>query len=221
MKFIVRILVKILNRLLSSEAIHEKLDYGLIIQKFAEIKINKCLEQVVIGKNSKFYEQAVVHNFQYDKNKIQIGENTHIRSELLIFLHGGQIAIGDNCYLGHNSMIWSGNNIKIGNDVLISHNCSIIDTNSHEIDYLQRAETYKNRLKYGNPKTEPNVLTEPIVIEDHVWLSFNVIVLKGVTIGKGAIIAAGSVVTKNVEPFTMVAGNPAKFVKNIPEKSFR
>lgn len=58
-----------------------------------------------------------------------------------------------------------------------------------------------------------------IVIEDHVWLSFNVIVLKRVTIGKGTIIASGSMVTKNVESFTMVAGNPAKFVKNIPEKS--
>ena len=168
-----------------------------------------------MGKNSKPYEQTEVHNIANDKTKIQIGENTHIRSELLVFLYGGQIMIGDNCYLGHNSFIWSGNSIKIGNDVFISHNCSVIDTNSHEIDYSQRAETYKDRLKYGNPKQESNIQTAPIIIEDHAWLSFNVIVLKGVTIGKGAIIAAGSVVTKDVPAFTMVAGNPAKFVKNI------
>jgi acetyltransferase-like isoleucine patch superfamily enzyme len=53
------------------------------------------------------------------------------------------------------------------------------------------------------------------VIEDDVWISFNVSVLKGVTIGKGAIIAANTVVTKDVEPYTMVGGNPSKVIKKI------
>ncbi len=58
-----------------------------------------------------------------------------------------------------------------------------------------------------------------IVIEDEVWIGTNVIVMSGVTIGKGAIVAAGSVVTKNVAPFSVVGGNPAKFIKwRIPEE---
>ena len=54
----------------------------------------------------------------------------------------------------------------------------------------------------------------PIVIEDDVWIGTGSIILPGVKIGKGAVVAAGSVVTKDVEAFTVVAGNPAKFLKN-------
>lgn len=53
----------------------------------------------------------------------------------------------------------------------------------------------------------------PIIIEDDVWIGANAIILSGVTIGEGAIIGAGSVVTKNVEPYTIFAGNPAKKIK--------
>ena len=57
-----------------------------------------------------------------------------------------------------------------------------------------------------------------IIIEDEVWLGDDSIILLGVTIGKGAIVAAGSVVTKDVPPYTIVGGNPAKFIKNrVPE----
>jgi acetyltransferase-like isoleucine patch superfamily enzyme len=66
----------------------------------------------------------------------------------------------------------------------------------------------------GHSKVKPNVETKPIIIEDYAWISFNVSILKGVRIGQGAIIGAGSVVTNDVEAFTLVAGNPAKFIKN-------
>jgi acetyltransferase-like isoleucine patch superfamily enzyme len=57
----------------------------------------------------------------------------------------------------------------------------------------------------------------PIRIGNKAWIGFNVIILKGITIGEGAVIGAGSVVTKDVEPFTVVAGNPAKIIKKITE----
>ena len=60
-----------------------------------------------------------------------------------------------------------------------------------------------------------DIQSAPVVIEDQVRIGFNVAILKGVTIGKGAIIEAGSVVTKDVEPFTVVAGNPAKIIKRL------
>ncbi|AKE63582.1 2,3,4,5-tetrahydropyridine-2,6-dicarboxylate N-acetyltransferase [Microcystis aeruginosa NIES-2549] len=60
-----------------------------------------------------------------------------------------------------------------------------------------------------------DIKSAPVVIEDHVWIGFNVAILKRVTIGKGAIIGAGSVVTQDVEPFTVVAGNPAKIIKRL------
>nr|WP_287744653.1 hypothetical protein [Microcystis sp. M169S2] len=60
-----------------------------------------------------------------------------------------------------------------------------------------------------------DIKSAPVVIEDHVWSGFNVAILKRVRIGKGAIIGAGSVVTQDVEPFTIVAGNPAKIIKRL------
>ncbi len=58
----------------------------------------------------------------------------------------------------------------------------------------------------------------PIVIADKVWLGMNVTVLKGVTIGEGSVVAAGSIVTKNVPPWTLVAGNPARIIRELPRQ---
>lgn len=55
----------------------------------------------------------------------------------------------------------------------------------------------------------------PIIIEDNVWIGERAIILKGVTIGMGAIVATGAIVTKDVPPYSVVAGNPAKIVKDI------
>jgi acetyltransferase-like isoleucine patch superfamily enzyme len=57
------------------------------------------------------------------------------------------------------------------------------------------------------------IITSPIIVCDDVWVGYGVSILKGVTIGTGAIIAAGSVVTKNVPPYSIVGGVPAKIIK--------
>ncbi|WP_235889653.1 acyltransferase [Flavobacterium restrictum] len=190
-------------------------DITQIESRIKVLEIRKCLEQVSIGEYSRFYEQAEVVNIQGNKENIRIGLHTHIRGTLLLFAHNGKINIGNNCYIGFGTQIWSANAITIGNDVLISHNCNIIDTNSHEEDYLERQKSFLTMLKMGHPIENVNVKSAPIIIEDNVWISFNVTILKGVTIGKGAIVAAGSVVTKNIPEFVVVAGNPAKIVKNL------
>lgn len=213
MKFLQKIVAKILNSKLGFN--NPYLDISNIEIKINELKISKCLGQVTIGEKTRFYEQSEVFNLQQDKTKIKIGTNTHIRGTLLLFAHNGNISIGNNCYIGFGTQIWSANEIVIGNNVLISHNCNIIDTNSHEENYLERKESYNKMLIKGHPTENVNVKSSPIIIEDYVWISYNVSILKGVKIGKGAIIGAGSVVLKDVKPFTMVAGSPAIFIKNI------
>ena len=104
--------------------------------------------------------------------------------------------------------------VIIGNNVQVSHGVNIIDNNTHSLDAKERHQEYKEIITRGSIQNRGNIKSAPIVIEDDVWISFNASILKGVTIGKGAIIAANSVVTKNVEPYTMVAGNPAIFIKN-------
>jgi acetyltransferase-like isoleucine patch superfamily enzyme len=170
-------------------------------------------------KSGIFYSTAKVVNCSLKPEQIKIGINAHIQGELLVFAYGGSIEIGNNCFVGENSRIWSGEKIVIGSHVLISHNVNIIDTNSHELDHMLRAQGFKKLIEEGHPKEKESILTAPIIIEDYAWISFNVVILKGVKIGKGAIIGAGSVVTKDVEEFTFVAGNPAKFVKYLDQKT--
>jgi maltose O-acetyltransferase len=189
--------------------------FGLITRLHARLHAYKCKKQVTIGKNSKFHLGSEVHNLQIRKDRIVIGENTHIRGELLIWPYGDGISIGNNTYVGKNTIIRAGEKITIGNSVLIAHNVTIIDSDSHEINYLERDEGFRRMLTEGHPALKGNVSTSPITIEDYAWISYNVCILKGVTVGKGAIIGAGSVVTKDIPPFTLYAGNPAKFIRTL------
>ncbi|MBF4465673.1 acyltransferase [Flavobacterium sp. LC2016-12] len=174
-----------------------------------------CKKDVLFEKGTKFTMTAKVENISKNINNIVIDENTIVEGRLVVFNYGGKINIGKNVYVGVGSNIWSGESVTIGNDVLISHNVNIIDTNSHEMDHIERAERYLSLIKNGHPRDKTSIITSPIIIKDHAWISFGATVLKGVTIGEGAIIAAGAVVTKNVPPFTVVAGNPAVVVKNL------
>lgn len=171
--------------------------------------------KMVSGKGYTLYPESIVTNMQENPGSIVLGENTHVRGTLLVFKYGGKINIGKNCYLGDASRIWSGDEITIGNDVLIAHGVNIVDTQAHEINADERSERYTELITSGPWKDKGSIQTKPIVIKDKVWISFNAIILKGVIIGEGAIIAAGSVVTKNVEPYTLVAGNPAVFIKKV------
>lgn len=169
----------------------------------------------IICSDPHFSDDAKVCNAQNNDQSIRIGNNTFISGMLLVFPYGGKITIGDNCYLGEMSKIWSAEQITIGNDVLISHNVNIIDTNSHEINADERATNSRISLTHGLNREKGFVESKPIVIGDKAWINFNAIILKGVTIGEGAIIGAGAVVTKDVEPYTLVAGNPAKKIKDL------
>ncbi len=172
-------------------------------------------DKYINGSDVLFLSTAEVHNMQADASKISIGKGTQIAGTLLITPFGGKITIGENCYVGDHSRIWSAEEIEIGSNVLLSHNVNVMDTNAHETDANERAESYKQQVVNGYPKTKGNVETAKVKIGDHVWVGFNSIILKGVTIGEGAIIAAGSVVTKDVQPYTMVAGNPANVIKTL------
>lgn len=184
-------------------------DLGLVRQANKQVK----------NLGAKFYPAASVQNFSNNPESIVVGSGTHIRGMLGVFKYGGQIVLGKNCYVGEFSRIQSGEQVIIGDHVLISHNVNISDSSAHEIDHLERASSYQRLLKEGHPELKGSIQTAPVVIEDYVWINFNSIVLRGVRIGKGAIVAAGSVVTKDVPPFVLVGGNPAKILKNLDVNS--
>lgn len=171
-----------------------------------------------ISNEAVFLKEAIVENFSNNPGNITIGNGTYIRGELCVFKYGGRITIGENVYIGESSKIRSGEHIQIGNNVLISHNVNIMDTNAHEIDHLERAEGYLNLIKSGHAEIKGSIKTAPVIIEDYVWINFNSIILKGVTIGEGAIVAAGATVTKDVPPYVVVGGNPAKIIRYLKDQ---
>lgn len=119
-----------------------------------------------------------------------------------------QIIIGDNVRINSNIHVGSINKIKIGNDVLIGANVFITDHSHGKTDGSEH---------HMPPTRRPLYSKGEVVIEDGCWICENVIILPNVHVGKGSIIAAGSVVTKDVLPYTIVAGNPAKEIRVIEE----
>jgi acetyltransferase-like isoleucine patch superfamily enzyme len=158
-----------------------------------------------VHPTARFAYGAEIVNILGDRSAIRVGDRTVLAGQLLTFGHGGRIEIGDWCYVGPGSRIWSAASVRIGNRVLISHNVNIHDTNSHPRDAAQRHAHYVAILQYGHPRRIDNMLDAPVEICDDVWIGFNSIVLKGVTIGRGSIIAAGSIVTKDVPENSLYA----------------
>lgn len=173
-------------------------------------------QDFLIGKGSVLYDGARIINNLQDDHAIEIGEFTHIKGELLTFGHGGKIKLGQYCFLGEQSRIWSSQSILIGDRVLISHNVNIFDNNTHPISAKQRHQQFKEIITTGQPKNIA-LSEKAVTICDDVLIGCMAIILKGVTLNQGSIIGAGSIVTKDVPPWTIVAGNPARIIREIPE----
>lgn len=115
------------------------------------------------------------------------------------------ISIGDDVMIGARAMFIAAlSHITIGNKVMFAPNVTIRGGN-HNTRVIGK---YMLDVRDKLPEDD-----QPVVIEDDVWVGTNVTILSGVTIGRGSIIAAGSVLTRNVRPYSVVAGVPAKFVK--------
>ena len=148
--------------------------------------------------------------------KIKIGNHCEIAGSL-VSQDDGRISIGDYTVVRENSIIGSIYSISIGNYCIISNNIHIYDNNNHPTSPELRKEMCKNGF-VGELWRWFYAEHAPIVVEDNVWIGERSTILKGVTIGEGSIVASNSVVTKNVPPYTIVAGNPAKVVKNLENK---
>ena len=120
-------------------------------------------------------------------------------------LEHASITIGDHTYVGPGTTISAAQGIVIGKHVLISGNVYIADNDGHSLDAQARRD--------GTPMAPDGV--KPVAIEDDCWIGTRVIILKGVHIGAGAIVGAGAVVTTDVPPRVVVAGNPARVVKEL------
>jgi maltose O-acetyltransferase len=125
----------------------------------------------------------------------QIGQGTSVQMGCR-FLNGRKVFLGDRNVINFGCL-FDGRHyqIKTGADVSIGPETTIL-TLGHDPQSPEFAD------KGGD-----------VIIGDKVWIAYRAIILPGVTIGEGAVVGAGAVVTKDVEPYTIVAGNPAKVIK--------
>lgn len=100
--------------------------------------------------------------------------------------------------------------VKIGHFVSISPEVKIMVSGGH---FLETFSTFPFRVGLLKGQESESLTKGPVVIGDDVWIGFRSIILSGVTIGRGAVVAAGSVVTKDVPPYTIVGGNPARVIR--------
>lgn len=165
--------------------------------------------KLVIGKDTKIG----FNKFIYKKNCfISIGDQSIIEASFYFDKDNAKITIGNRTFIGGSKIICA-DEIDIGDDVLISWGCTIVDHISHSVLFSERRMDVLNGLI--GKKDWSNVLIRKVKIHNKVWIGFDVKILKGVTIGEGAVIAAGSIVTKDVLPYTLVGGIPARIIKNL------
>ncbi len=131
---------------------------------------------------------------------IRYGNNVHCQYSAKFWSPHKSIELGDNVGIGHYCIFLC--DMKIGNKVLIASNASFLNSDDHNYNLIGKAIWDSGRGdKYK------------IIVEDDVWIGHGAIVLSPAIIGRGSIIAAGSVVKKNVEPYSIYVGVPAKFIK--------
>jgi acetyltransferase-like isoleucine patch superfamily enzyme len=168
-----------------------------------------------LGSGARLMRTARIRNIRGNSDCIAIGANSVIRGELMTFAHGGEIRIGEWCYVGEGTRIWSAGSIEIGNRVLISHSVNVFDNLTHPLDAAERHQQVRQIFKRGHP-IDISLDENPVKICDDAWIGAAAMVLRGVTVGEGGVVAAGAVVTKDVLPYSIVAGNPAEFVRKLP-----
>lgn len=151
---------------------------------------------------------------RHPESRIEIGAKCRIEGYVVTEIASSRIKIGNNTLVGAKSIIDCAESVTIGDDVLISYECIISDADNHS---LSRARRIGDLERWRNGQHDwSDVQKAPIVIGNGAWIGARVIVLRGVTIGDGAVVGMGSVVTHDVAPNTIVAGNPARVVKELP-----
>lgn len=170
-----------------------------------------------LGENCNIYPNAIITNNSGIRENIIIGKNTHVAGILIVWDNCGKIKIGEHCFIGENTRIYSAINIDIGNRVQIAHNCNIFDNNVHSLTPYERHLEYIQNTTKGLYRLH-DLNEVAVIIKDDAWIGANSTILKGVVIGEGAIVAACSVVLEDVPDYTVVGGNPAKIIKSIDIK---
>lgn len=187
---------------------------NVILMFYKKLKRKRLLRSVTCSnpQSVQFSTHSVIKLlWGSTKSDISFGYGVRMKG-VLISEYGGKISMGDHSTIGPNSNIYSVESVTIGAYTAISRNVSISDNNNHPVNPEDR------KIIRVTPDGSPErswkyAAHKPIIIGDNCWIGEYSRICKGVTIGEGSIVAANAVVTRDVPPNCIVAGNPAKIVK--------
>lgn len=148
------------------------------------------------GKGSKVRSRTRMDVLPF--NQFQLGANSTIEDFCTVNNGVGDVSIGENSLIGMGNVIIGP--VSIGNNVIFAQNIVASGLNHEYRDVNQPIQAQK-------------ILVAPIVVEDDCWIAANSVITSGVTIGKHSVIAAGAVVTKDIPPYSVAVGNPARVIK--------
>lgn len=139
--------------------------------------------------------------------KYQLGKGFHAGRRVVLWAPD-HLSIGENCYIGRYSQIEC--NAEIGHNVIMANQVAFVGRYDHHFQHVGTPTRLSKQIR--NPDYDWKGQDTKVTVGDDVWIGYGAIILSGVTIGEGSVIAAGSVVTKDVEAYTVVGGNPAKVI---------
>lgn len=150
---------------------------------------------------------------------VQIGPAAHVYSSTIFDVgERGVVKVGAFAMLNGVRLVCE-SRIEIGAYAAISWNVMILDSYRLPLDPSRRRAWLERARGPLHALVDPDAPAQPICLRDNVWLGFDVCVLPGVTIGEGSVVGAGSVVCGDVPAYTLVAGNPARPVRDLPPPS--
>ncbi len=180
------------------------LTYKFPLFLFKDVKFTGR-KHIKLGKGNTFYKGVQIHGLSIHGivigSNVSIGDYSLLRCTLVLKELGDGIKIGNHVGIGMRAFLGGFGGIEIGDRCIIAHDLSIHSDN-HNFDQVNTSIKYQGSTK------------QKVVIESDCWLGANVTVLGGVTIGEGAVIGAGSIVTKDIPPYSVAVGAPAKVIKS-------
>lgn len=155
------------------------------------------LNKIYLFQNKLINKSAILEN----KKLIELGKRIEIQNNVIIKTYNNKVKIGDYTQINPFTVIYGGAGVKIDKNVMIAPHCMIASGN-HDFEQTDKPIRFAGNITEG-----------PITIEKNVWIGANTTITDGVTIGHDSVVGANSVVISDVEPFSVVAGVPAKLIK--------